>query len=396
MLDASGSMADELDPDRPRPWPIDQAIEAIGTVADNVADDARIGVAQFPFQQSEGSTCTTEEHLGVSANSANSIKDAVAGINAIGNTPTGFALNSVLDNGMLSDPGDPFDDRRPKGVILITDGDPTVACDTGSPVNQRVEAQPEAVEAAQRLNNAGIPVHVIGFRSGALPANLDEIAAAGGTDAPGANRFHTADDTNQLVQAIQDVQRQLVSCAYQLDNVPQNMEEMFVYVDGVEISEDPNNGYSFDAFAKLVTLNGSACDEIKNAADPSSKTITVDITCVDEDQCDPEPEVCDNQDNNCNLRVDEGGVCDSGMGEFEICDGEDNDGDSQVDEGCPVCSLIGDSCQSDADCCNAECNPSGTCQAECRPNEVACINNSDCCSGSCSGSPSSPGVCLTQ
>lgn len=396
MLDASGSMADELDPDRPRPWPIDQAKDAIDAVADNLSGDARIGVAQFPFQQAEGSTCTTQEHLSVGDNGSASIKNAAAGIDAIGNTPTGYALNSVLDNGMLSDANDPFDARRPKGVILITDGDPTVACDSGSPVNQRVQAQPEAVAAAQRLNNAGIPVHVIGFRSGALPANLNEIAAAGGTDAPGADRFHTADDTNQLLQAIQNVQQQIVSCAYQLDNVPQNMDQMRVYVDGMEIAEDAGNGYSFDAFAKLVTLNGDACDGIKNAPDPSQKTVTVDITCVDEDQCTPEPEVCDGADNNCNTRIDEGGVCDQGTGEFEVCDGVDNDGDNQVDEGCPVCSLIGDSCSTDADCCNSECSPSGTCTAECRPNEVACISASDCCSGSCSGSAQSPGVCLTQ
>ena len=395
MLDASGSMADQLDPNRPKPWPIDTAVDAIHTIADNLASEARIGLSQFPHQSDVGSTCTMKEHLGVASNSASAIKGAANGISAIGNTPTGYALNSILDRGLLTDGGDPYDTRRPKGVILITDGDPTVACDTGSPVNLRVEAQPEAVAAAARLNNAGIPVYVVGFQSGAEPANLNEIAAAGGTDAPGLDRFYTANDANQLVNVVQSIKDSIVSCAYQLDNVPPNMDQISVKVDGQPIAEDANNGFTFDAFASLVTLHGAACDDIKNAPDPSQKRIVVDITCVEEDQCVPAAEVCDSRDNNCNGQVDENDVCggDGNDGQFEVCDGVDNDGDGQVDEGCPVCSLLGDTCQTSADCCNGECS-GGVCTAQCRPAEVACLSNADCCSGACSGSASSPGVCL--
>lgn len=396
MLDASGSMADELDPGRPRPWPIDTAQAAISGVADELADEAWLGLSQFPNQSASGSTCTTRDHLSVASNSATSIKNAVNSVTAVGNTPTGYALNSVLDRGLLSNSSDQYDSRRPKGVILITDGDPTVACDTGSPVNQRVQAQPEAVAAAQRLKNAGIPVYVIGFMSGAQPANLNEIAAAGGTDAPGANRFYVANDTTQLVNAVQAITTQIVSCSYQLGAVPNDMDSMTVTVDGVPVPEDTRNGYSYDAFARLVTLNGAACDDIKNAPDPSQKQIQVDITCVDPHVCQPAAEICDNLDNDCDNMIDENLACDTpGGGMSEVCNGFDDDGDGQVDEGCPLCGLRGDSCTGDVDCCYGVCS-GGVCGTQCRPAEVACNSNSDCCSGTCSGSVGAPGVCLAQ
>jgi len=391
MLDASGSMADELDANRPRPWPIDLAQQAIGQVADNLANSTHIGLGQYPFQAASGSTCTIRNWLNVGANSAAQIQNAVNSINALGNTPTGYALNQILDQGLLTNAADPLDTRRPKAVILVTDGDPTVACDSGTPDNRRIVAQPEAVAAAARLRNAGLPVYVVGFISGAQPANLNEIAAAGGTNAPGADRFYTANNVAQLQAAITSIAQQSVSCTYQLDQVPPDMDQVYVRLNGNTISQSAVNGFTFDRFARLINFHGTSCEGIQQAADPSMIEIIVDITCVVPDVCVPTEEVCDFKDNNCNGIIDEG--CDGCRP--EICDGQDNDCDGLIDEGCPTCQLLDQSCQVDADCCVGEC-VGNSCTAQCRPVEVACVDNFDCCTGICSGTPSSPGVCLAQ
>lgn len=391
MLDASGSMADELEPDRPRPWPIDLAQDAIGDVADALNGTVRIGLGQYPFQQMSGSTCTVNNRLDVAMHSASAIKTAANAIEAVGNTPTGYALNQILDQGLLDDPSDSLNTRRPKAAILITDGDPTVACDSGSPDNRRIVAQPEAVAAAQRLSNAGIPVYVVGFISGAEPEKLNEIAIAGGTNAPGNDNFYTANDAAQLTAAIQSITQQTVSCSYQVSHVPNDLDRVWVEIDSNPISEDPANGFTFDRFAGLVTLNGSACDTVRNAPNPTNVQIKVEITCLEEVQCVPEEEVCDFEDNDCDGEIDEG--CDSCRP--EVCDGVDNDCDDRVDEGCPQCEPLGQSCTADADCCVGSCDD-GVCTAECRPLEIGCVNNADCCSGACSGSASSPGVCVAN
>jgi hypothetical protein len=390
ILDSSGSMADQLDATRPHPWPIEDAQQAIGLVADDIASSARIGLGQYPFGPTKASTCTMKNWLDVGANSAQSIKTAANSIAAIGDTPTGYALNQILDQTLLTDAADPLDARRPKAVILITDGDPNVACNSGSPVLSKASAQPEAVSAAARLKAAGLPVYVVGFLSGAVPANLNAIATAGGTDAPGADAYFKADNPAQLVAAISGITQRSVSCTYQLDMVPPNLDQVIVTVNGAAVAQSPVNGFTFDRFAGFIQFNGAACDAVRNAADPSAIQIQVDITCVEDDvTCTPTAEVCDFIDNDCDNEVDEG--CDGCRP--EVCDDVDNDCDDVVDEGCATCDLIGMACELSADCCVGDC-VNGTCAFECRPAEVACTKNLDCCSGICSGTAASPGLCV--
>lgn len=330
LVDASGSMANQLDQNRPRPWPIDEFQAAITMLPDALLAESRVGVGQYPFQPppDPAATCTYEHLLDIAPGQAMEVRDAANAIEPFGDTPTGYALQQVLEQGILDDPTDPLNDSRPKAVVLVTDGDPTVACDSGTPINSRAMAQPEAVAGAQALADDGVPVFVVGFQSGADPARLDEIAAAGGTDAPDPTRRHfVAGNSAELVTALQSIRDETAICRFEVMNTTPQVDELLVDVEGSPVAEDPQNGYTYDA--GVLTLNGAACDSL--GADP---TTAINVKLVDRGTspiCQTSgAELCDYVDNDCNGQVDE--VCPAPS---EVCDGVDNDLDGQTDEGCP-------------------------------------------------------------
>lgn len=138
-----------------------------------------------------------------------------------------------------------------------------------------------------------------------------------------------------------------------------------------------------------INLCPDDCDTISNSSDGELEIFTDCNNCPD-----PEPEICgDDSDNDCDGEVDEGceELCEP---EREVCDGEDNDCDDEVDEGCPDCTLDGESCSEDSECCTGNCNDNGVCGAPCRPIGVSCIDNGQCCSDSCTSSGGNLGQCI--
>jgi type IV pilus assembly protein PilY1 len=89
--------------------------------------------------------------------------------------------------------GDPYYDCRQKDVILITDGQPTLG--------EGTYGYSYSVVAAEKLLEAGIKVHVVGFQ---MPAStfpiLNEIAFAGGTDVA-----HIATNKADLLMAVNEI-----------------------------------------------------------------------------------------------------------------------------------------------------------------------------------------------
>ncbi|TXD34844.1 VWA domain-containing protein [Lujinxingia vulgaris] len=354
VLDLSGSMdwgvGGQNDHSRPNRW--ERAVAGMNTVTNELAGEIRFGVGSFT------GSCNTNaltNRLSMGDHNATTIQNAYNSLDPNGGTPLDYALQNVLNNDRVSDPGDSLDDQRVKSVLLITDGEPGCGGVDG------------AEDVIEDLRDRGVYTFVVGFAFNS--PSLQRFATAGGTGSP-----YLASDANQLANAVRDISNILVSCSYNLDQTPPDPNQIWVSVNGTYL---PQADISYNGNDNVLTLSESACSQVRSI-DAEALDLQIKMGCAN--ACVPEQPtgLCDIYYQTCGEPLE----CESCSA--EICDGVDNNCDGRTDEGCPECSINGSSCESDADCCgNLVCGSEGTCGFGCFPTNVACTSNADCCSGQC-------------
>jgi hypothetical protein len=315
VVDRSSSMLHEDGTGEPR---MVRAKAGLDTIASELSSDIRMGLSTYPCAH-EDDSCDelNQELLVLGEYSEQQIKDSY-GVNYTADTcphgnvlglpgldievggkhctETGAALNDVLNRNLFSDPTDPRDDLRSKAVVLITDGG---ACGCS--------AQEPAVMAAEALTALGVPVYVVGFaitRQEHLDM-LDEIAAAGGTDAGpvGAPLYFEASDAPQLAAVLRSITQATISCSFALNPAPDDTAKIWVSVDGQWLTEDPVDGYSYDAQSNTLTIHGAACDALQDVQ-MGDAPLEVVLGCG---ECLPTGVTCDSDEDCCT------GVCGEGI-----------------------------------------------------------------------------------
>lgn len=261
ILDKSGSM------DNDNKWT--EATAALDSVATNLADDLRMGLALFPGLS--GDECAEPTLvLPMGDHTTMEIQASYASESPGGRTPMTRALETALMQDWVSDPSDPQDAQRSKVIVLITDGQPN--CGGG---NAESDDPDGAIAAAGAIAMAGYPLYVVGFGNGVDPATLDEIARAGGTDNPNDpdHLYFEASGGAELEDALLTIGALVASCKLALAEVPPDPTRLYVLLEGSSLVRDDSDGWTYDEGTNTVRLRGNACDELRASSDPGFQVI---------------------------------------------------------------------------------------------------------------------------
>lgn len=317
ILDASGSMGEYvLDGDDVK---LDAAKSALTTVATEIGHRARYGLAVFPsddekfdpdddtspltgcapgvevfpVQAGDPIECVNLEPRGPVLSS---FKSTVRRIEALGGTPLSSTL-AALTPTLTGQEGT-------TAAILITDGAPNcnndIDCEADQcaynrdgvvliDANQNLHAcddtlnccdpdqvgdlipyprascsdisESEAMLSA--LNNAGVPVYVIGVLGAAdFDDAMNRLAVAGGRPRDGERAYYDVSSLDELTSTVRAIGLDLtLTCEIELLERPLYANQLNVYFDAEVVPADPLDGWT--AEDDLVTLHGAACDRVR-------------------------------------------------------------------------------------------------------------------------------------
>ena len=368
LLDRSWSMVLNMS----APTRLDSLKAALNTLAGtdaapgSVISNFNVGIGVFPGAGNANSTqgsCAPADLpvalLNMGSYTPTMFRNAYAGLNANGFTPTDIALSRVRTGQLYNLQNDPQSATRPKAVVLITDGEPNNCTLSGSsaPTN-RVG---ETVTQARKLAALGVPVYVLGFsgvdsavmsgmafagsrtQGAALPTvscselycsaigsgngcrpapaqpacicDDDPVNGVDGFSPAGCNRYqdmtggvwYQVSDSNSIVAALNSIITRTVSCTLPL--TPQPGRTIDPDVARVHFLNGASNVLltkttDYTITGSTVTLVGAACTNLQNAVSTNASAhVVVDLGCA----CVPgAAEICgDNLDNDCDGRVDE-------------------------------------------------------------------------------------------
>ncbi|HTQ45620.1 MAG TPA: vWA domain-containing protein [Polyangiaceae bacterium] len=310
VLDGSGSMSQD------NKWTAaTAALDAIFSDMQKAADTG-VGVGLIVFSDSKdptggGGPYPSSQDVGINfvGTAQQSLLNARLNGGPSDGTPTGTALQggySELENYMALTPLPP---GGQKVLVLITDGVPTDNCSPGGSYTSNACV----VEAGQELTKAKpqgpILTYVIG--TGVYPSSdlsnfdpnfLGNLALAGGTGPKGCNPNEntagatdlcffevdpTAGNASQTEMAFENainaIRGQVLSCTFPLsldkDAGMIDPSKVNVTVDGMTVSQDPNNGWTYDnpSNPTEIIFHGTSCDNLKMN---SMATVNIILGCA--------------------------------------------------------------------------------------------------------------------
>lgn len=152
------------------------------------------------------------------------------------------------------------DPKRANYVVLITDGKQAGCSAAGGDSG--------SVSILTQMSALGISTFVVGFGGGTDVQQMSAFAVAGGVPKAGPEAYYQANDALELVAALETIAKETLPCAFELDEVPPSVDDVYVFVenDPTGVPRDPTHqdGWDYDSATNQIELYGPTCDAIKN------------------------------------------------------------------------------------------------------------------------------------
>jgi hypothetical protein len=235
----------------------------------------RFGIAFFTSQSRvAGGLCPILRQVPARARNYEPLNTLYQSLAPTGDTPTGDALQQLVTE-LQAVPS-----RGPRAILLVTDGDPDT-CQQPDPD----DGLPQAVAAAQRAFESGIPMHVLGISNDIAGGNLQQLANAGkgrpldgvwGVDAAAAQPFQATDDVQGLTAQLTEILASIPLCevSLQRDITPDELRNSEVLLDGQRLRQSEMDGY-FLRDSRHLAVVGAACEAIR----AGGMRLSVRISC---------------------------------------------------------------------------------------------------------------------
>lgn len=236
------------------------AVSALGKLLAKNKGKLRFGLTLFPDRS--GSKCS-QDAIPVPVGPGNEAKIqtllTAALLKGDANFPSGPCVTNI-DTAMQQAATDKAlgDPSRNSFVLLLTDGKQAL-CSWGG-------GDAATTQTIKGLRQKKVSTFVVGFGSGVDPIQLDVFAAAGGKPQSGAGtKFYKAEDQATLDQALASIAAKALGCSFTLQQLPSNLERIYVFFDGKEVQQDTSHtgGWDLDAASGKVTFYGQACRELE-------------------------------------------------------------------------------------------------------------------------------------
>jgi hypothetical protein len=282
VLDKSGSMMDPPGSGGASKWV--QVTGALNMTVGQLQSSIKFGLSFFP---TDGACGVGNTAVPIMPNAGAAIASAIAGQSPGGSTPTPDGIYRGAMSLMA------VGDQNPKYILLATDGDPNCSatlgpgaggacmCPSGTTqmgnqccilpnvcVPCTGNAVADTVAAITNSAQAGVHTFVIGVATdSSSDGNLNMMAMAGGEQRPGGPPYYYLVTNQQdLVNVINSIAGQIISCNLQLPMRPPYPDQVTVTANGQTVPRDTThmNGWDFGPGDTSIQFYGSYCSMLQS------------------------------------------------------------------------------------------------------------------------------------